>query len=90
MVIVAMEMVAMVISLTIVDPPKVTVRVTNRQSEEVNKFKVTEGSRVNMTCAVDANPPPIDGVRKWSKDGAVSVYQVTELLLGYSVKLGQV
>ena len=71
-----MVIVAMVISLTIVDPPKVTVRVTNRQSEEINKFKVTEGSRVNMTCTVDANPPPIDGVREWSKDGAVSVYQV--------------
>ena len=59
----------------VVDPPKVTVRVTNRQSEEGNKVKVTERSRVNMTCAVDANPPPIDGVREWSREGA-SVYQV--------------
>ena len=48
-------------------------RVANTQSVG-DTVKVNEQSRVNMTCAVDANPP-IQGVREWTK-GAVAVYQV--------------
>ena len=61
------------IKFTFTDPPKVSVRVTNTQSQD-DTVKVNEMSRVNMTCAVDANPP-VDGTREWTK-GSVSIYQV--------------
>ncbi len=51
-----------------------TVRVANTQSEGAT-VRVNEGSRVNMTCAVDANPP-LEGVREWTR-GQVAVYQVS-------------